>query len=60
MEAVGDRLLLGDDLDLGFGACVIGNVMLGDGIMVGANAVVVKSIPQGNVTVAGIPARELK
>lgn len=51
--------VVGNNLDLGFGACVIGGVTLGDNLVVGANAVIVKSIPYGNATVTGIPAREL-
>ncbi len=52
--------VIGDNLDLGFGACVIGGVTLGDNLTVGANAVVVKSFPNGNTTLTGVPARELK
>ena len=51
---------IGDHLDLGFGACVIGDVTLGDHLIAGANAVIVKSIPQANTTVVGIPAKELR
>ena len=52
--------IIGDNLDLGFGACVIGGVTLGDNLTVGANAVVVRSFPEGNATLTGVPARELK
>lgn len=52
--------VIGDNLDLGFGACVIGDVILGDNLTVGANAIVVKSFPNGNTTLAGVPAKELK
>lgn len=48
---------VGDALDLGFGASIIGGVSLGDHITVGANAVVVRSEPGGNKTLVGIPAR---
>lgn len=46
---------IGDNLDLGIGAKVIGNVKLGDNVTVGANAVVTKSF-ENNCTVVGIPA----
>ena len=46
---------IGDDLDLGFGACVIGGVELGDRVTVGANAVAVKSLPEGGETLTGVP-----
>ena len=52
--------IIGDSLDLGFGACVIGGVTLGDHATVGANAVVVKSNPENAITLVGVPARELK
>lgn len=48
---------IGDGLDLGIGACVIGDVKLGNDIKVGANAVVVRSAEQNGVTLVGIPAR---
>lgn len=47
---------IGDDLDLGFGAVIIGNVKLGNGVKVGANATVVRSFPEDNVTLVGTPA----
>lgn len=49
---------IGDDLDLGFGACVIGDVVLGNNITVGANAVVVNSFANGDAVLTGVPARE--
>lgn len=49
--------LIGDNLDLGFGANIIGGLELGDGVRVGSNAIVVHSFPEGNVTLIGIPAR---
>lgn len=52
--------VIGNNLDLGFGACVIGGVTLGDHATVGANAVVVKSCLENSVTLVGVPARELK
>ncbi len=49
---------IGDGLDLGIGAKIIGNVILGNHVVVGANAVVTKSNPKNNVKLLGIPARE--
>lgn len=51
--------VLGNNIDLGFGACVIGDVRLSDGIVVGCNAVVVKNCEKPSAVLAGIPAREL-
>ena len=47
---------LGDNVYIGPGAKIFGNVTLGDNVAVGANAVVNKSFGS-NVTLAGAPAR---
>ena len=48
---------IGNDLDLGIGAKIIGGVSLEDNICIGANAVVTKSFEDNNLTLVGIPAR---
>lgn len=48
--------VIGDDVNLGTGAKVIGPVEVGTGAQVGANAVVVADVAVG-ATVAGAPAR---
>ena len=50
---------IGDNLNLGFGACIIGDVSLGNNITIGANAVVIKSALDNAVTLVGIPARKI-
>ena len=47
---------IGDDVFIGAGARVLGDLLVGDGARVGANAVVVHDVPAG-ATVVGIPAR---
>lgn len=47
---------LGDNVNVGCGAKILGNVRVGDNVKVGANAVVVKDVPD-NCTVVGVPAR---
>lgn len=47
---------LGDDVVVGAGAKVLGNIYLGEGTRVGANAVVVKSVPANSVVV-GVPGQ---
>jgi serine O-acetyltransferase len=42
---------------LGTGAKVLGEIDIEEGVLVGANSVVIHSILQNNVNVAGIPAR---
>jgi serine O-acetyltransferase len=46
---------LGDDVFIGAGAKVLGNVHLGDGCRVGANAVLLCDVPAG-ATAVGVPA----
>lgn len=47
---------LGDHVDVGAGAKILGLLHVGDYARVGANAVVVDDVPDG-ATVAGVPAR---
>lgn len=49
---------IGDGLDLGIGAKIIGGVTLGNNVTVGANAVVTRSYSEDGITLVGIPARE--
>ncbi len=51
--------VIGDRVDLGAGACVLGEVTIGDDAVVGANSVVVKDVAPGAV-VFGVPARPVK
>ncbi|MCM1218757.1 MAG: serine acetyltransferase [Lachnospiraceae bacterium] len=48
---------IGNNVFIGFGAAIIGEVKIADGVAIGANAVVVKDILTSNVTVGGIPAQ---
>jgi len=50
---------LGDDIIIGIGAIVLGQVTLANGIAVGANAVVSKSFLEENITIAGVPAKKI-
>ena len=49
--------VMGDNIFLGSGARVIGDIRIGSDTAVGANAVVVRSFPEGGVTLGGVPAR---
>jgi serine O-acetyltransferase len=55
MDRPYDAPTLGDRVNVGAGAKVLGAVTLGDGAQVGANAVVVKDVPAGALAV-GVPA----
>jgi serine acetyltransferase len=52
----GQAPVLGDGVDVGVGALVIGPWTVGDGAVIGAGAVVVSDVPAG-ATVVGNPAR---
>ncbi len=58
-EEKGHCPTLGNNIFIGSGAKIFGNITIGNNIKIGANAVVNKSVPD-NVTVAGIPARIVK
>ena len=47
---------LGNNVVVGTGACVLGDIHIGDNVSVGANAVVVRDVPS-NSTVVGVPGR---
>jgi len=53
-----DAPVIGDNVTVGAGAIVIGNVHLGDHSFVGAGAVVTRDVLEG-ATVVGVPAREI-
>lgn len=48
---------MGDNVYIGPGAKIFGNVVLGNNMMIGANAVVTKSFPEGYCKIAGVPAK---
>ncbi len=55
-----DAPQIGDDLDLGIGAKIIGGVVLDNDITVGANAIVTKTFSGDGLVLAGIPAALIK
>jgi serine O-acetyltransferase len=50
---------IGNNVVVGAGAKVLGNIMIGDNSYIGANAVVIKDVP-ANSTVVGVPGRITK
>src|SRR3989338_8493733 len=50
---------IGDNVVIGTGAKVLGNITVGDNSYIGANAVVIKDVPH-NSTVVGVPGRITK
>ncbi|MCG3176254.1 MAG: 2,3,4,5-tetrahydropyridine-2,6-dicarboxylate N-acetyltransferase [Candidatus Omnitrophica bacterium] len=47
---------LGNNVTVGAGAKVLGNIRIGDNVSIGANAVVIRDVPP-NSTVVGVPGR---
>ncbi|MEM7599896.1 MAG: serine acetyltransferase [Verrucomicrobiota bacterium] len=50
---------IGDRVDIGAGAKLLGSIRIGNDVTIGANAVVISDIPDG-ATAVGIPARVLQ
>lgn len=49
--------IIGNRVDIGVGACILGPVTVGDDAVIGANSVVIRSVPPGAVMM-GVPARQ--
>ena len=55
-----DAPIIGNNVEIGVGAKIIGGVKIADNIKIGAGAVVVNSFTEPGITIGGIPARKLK
>lgn len=51
--------ILGDNIFIGSGARIIGNINIANDIAIGANAMVNKSFEESGITIAGIPAKKI-
>lgn len=51
--------VIGDNVFIGTGAKIIGNVTIADNIVIGAGAVVTKSFSERGITLGGVPARKI-
>ncbi len=52
-------VLVGSNVWIGYGACILRGVSVGDNSIVGTNAVVTKDVP-ANAVVGGVPARVIR
>lgn len=52
--------VIGDNVRIGVGAKIIGNVSIADDIKIGAGAVVLTSFDEPGITIAGVPARRVR
>ena len=50
---------VGNNVWIGYGACILRGVTIGDNAIVGTSAVVTKDVP-ANAVVAGVPARVIR
>jgi serine O-acetyltransferase len=50
--------VIGNRVDIGAGAKILGSIHVGDDVVIGANAVVIRDVPANSIAV-GIPARVL-
>lgn len=52
--------VIGNNVDIGVGAKILGPVHIADGIKIGANAVVNKSFTEEGITLVGVPAHKVE
>jgi acetyltransferase-like isoleucine patch superfamily enzyme len=52
-------VVVGSNVWIGYGACVLRGVQVGDNSIIGTNSVVTRDVP-ANAVVAGIPARVIR
>ena len=50
---------LGDNIEMGIGSQILGNISIASNVVIAANAVVVKDCNEKNVVLAGIPAGKI-
>ena len=51
---------IGDNVYIGPGTCIFGNITIGNGIAIAANSTVNKSFEENNIMIAGTPAKKIK
>ena len=50
---------IGNNVDIGVGAIIIGDIKIADNIKIGANSVVTKSFLEEGITIVGVPAKKI-
>ncbi len=55
-----DAPVIGNNVEVGVGAKIIGGIRIADNIKIGAGAIVVTSFTEPGITIGGVPARRLK
>jgi serine O-acetyltransferase len=59
LETDQDRPVIGNRVQIGAGAVLLGSIHIGDDAVIGANAVVIRDVAPGDI-VGGVPARVLR
>ena len=57
-KEIDDVPVIGDNVDIGAGAKILGRIRIGNNVTIGANAVVINDIPDNHIAV-GIPAKAI-
>ena len=52
--------IIGNNVDIGYGAILIGDITIADNIKIGANSVVTKSFFEEGIVIAGVPAKKIR
>lgn len=55
-----DAPIVGNNVNIGVGAKIIGGITIADNIKIAAGAVVISSFAEKGITIGGVPARKLK
>jgi len=58
-ELMTDVPVIGNNVYIGAGAKILGNIKIGNNSVIGANAVVIKDVPENGI-VAGVPAKLIR
>lgn len=56
LDDLNGRPVIGNDVEIGAGAVIVGSIHIGDNAIIGANAVVTRTVPAGAIS-GGIPAK---
>jgi len=54
-----DSPIIGDNVDIGQGAQILGGIRVADGVRIGAGSIIIKDVPISNSTVVGVPGKIL-
>ena len=59
-EKNGKAPIIGNNVDIGYGAAILGDIKIADNVIIGANSVVTKDFLDEGVVIAGCPAKVIK